>query len=258
MAPLGRSLALALLSLSWASACGPRRLEGPTDSGAQSDSSNGESAASEDVGSPGDSDAETSIGMLDSGSEESATTQGELCETPSFPDDPASHVLLRIQNDSAAPIFLRGPDCYNEIFAVDPPDGVVGDVTWSCNLTCADAVAGGFCTCEGCSFAFTRIDPGIQYATQWSGRLFAALDLPPCAACSEVDTCQTPFTAPSGSYRLSVEVFAPAPDCGAACECNAPGRAHCRVEQPLLEPTPATFSVDIDHPNQPDVLIAVD
>lgn len=252
-----RSLALLMLSLSWTSACGPRRIESPTDTAAQSDSSTGQSSPTESGGSLEDSDVETSIAMPSS-SDDAATTQGDLCETPSFPDEPASDVLLRIQNDSAAPIFLRGPDCYHELFAVDPPDGVVGDTTWSCNLTCADAVAGGFCTCEGCSFAFTRVEPGIQYATQWSGRLFAALELPPCAACSEVDTCETPFTAPPGSYRLSVEVFAPSPDCGAACECNDPGRAHCRVEQPALEPAPVTFSIDIDHPNDPDVLIVVE
>lgn len=251
-----RRRALAVALLSW-SACGPRRLDGPTDTASQGDSSASESTATENVASLEDSDVETSVELPGTSTDDGATTQGEICETPSFPDDPASKVLLRIQNDTAAPIFLRGPDCYHELFAIDPPDGVVGDVTWSCNLTCADAVAGGFCTCEGCAFGFTRIEPGIQYATQWTGRLFAALELPPCAACREIETCQTPFTAPAGIYGISIEVFAASADCGAACECEA-GRAHCRVEAPVLEPTSATFSIDVDHPTEPDVLIVVE
>ncbi len=183
----------------------------------------------------GESDGIEASGGIETGAPSS-------CDVPSdpFPLPAENSVSLRIENRTDGPVFIADPGCMDAPYQVELPAGIEGSAPElpGCHWNCRDAAKGNCphsSLCQGsCSEPLWRIEPEATLEVRWSGRIERAVPIPEEEGCCVgfSTECTDTEVAPPGEYRILVDAFAAAADCGDACEvpCEE-AEAACEISQ---------------------------
>lgn len=273
---------LALLACMIPLACGPK--EGSDDSSSATDAAATPAGGSGEAGAPTDggatdppitgtsaTDASTTDASATDASAttpltttvEPDTTSGDACAE--YEDAiPVPEVVISLQNDSAAPVFLFhvhfcAPVQLVEISAPDS-DQPLQWMDSICDFTCGEALTGN---CGACppfcpEDKVLMIAPGGRHSFAWTGSVFsqAALSLA-CGAAECGDTCLKVSQAANADYKLVARASSSAIICADPnmCTCVPNQEGWCDVMASGIGADVKLAEGTLEYPNEQSITL---